>query len=328
MQWRGNARNSTDLWTAISSLQGKVFTTAKGLPFTIAVRGNELFVSRKDKSITRATMEVAYRRVRVLLSSGEPVDGPKKLGTFGASYLYPLFIALGFIDIPLLLADKCAEMSVEQQKGVNKVSSSNTEYKNTDEDTFSRKIISKTFNIDELGTCISPSHRYNKNKKIKQGEMYMPRGVKGSGKKVAEKALPVSALVVEEKIRKPYPSIDERIALTDQEIERLTKLNAARTELIAQTEAKLAERKAALAKSEEQLEKVKAKKERLLAAKDKPAKEPTPKLTPEERNARRQEALAKAREARKAKKEKYDALVAALAQSGKTVDELLDALKK
>lgn len=30
-------------------------------------------------------------------------------------------------------------------------------------------------------------------------------------------------------------------------------------------------------------------------------------MTPEERNARRQEALAKAREARKAKKEKYDA---------------------
>lgn len=156
----------------------------------------------------------------------------------------------------------------------------------------------------------------------------MPRGVKGSGKKAAEKAEPIAVPVLKEKARKPYPSIDERIALTDQEIERLTKLNAARTELIAQTEAKLAERKGALAKSEEQLEKVKAKKERLLAAKDKPAREPAPKLTQEERNARRQEALAKAREARKAKKEKYDALVAALAQSGKTVDELLDALKK
>lgn len=317
-----------DPWIAISSLQGRTFTTAKGLPFTIVVRGSELFISRKDKSITRSTVEVAYRRVQALLLSGEPIDGPKKLGTFGASYLYPLFIALGIIDIPLLSANRCVEMSVEQQKGVNKVSSSNTEYKNTNEDTFSRKIIYATFNINPLGTCISPLYRYNKSKKIKQEKMHMPRGVKGSGKKVAEKALPVSAPVVEEKTRKPYPSIDERIALTDQEIERLTKLNAARTELIAQTEAKLAERKAALAKSEEQLEKVKAKKERLLAAKDKLAKEPTPKLTPEERNARRQEALAKAREARKAKKEKYDALVATLAQSGKTVDELLDALKK
>lgn len=217
-------------------------------------------------------------------------------------------------------------MSVEQQKGVNKVSSSNTEYKNTDEDTFSRKIISKTFNIDELGTCISPSHRYNKNKKIKQGEMYMPRGVKGSGKKVAEKVVPVAVPVAEKKARKPYPSIGERIAQADQEIERLTKLNTARTELIAQTEAKLAERKAALAKSEEQLEKVKAKKERLLAAKDKPAK--AEKLSLEERKARRLEGQAKARAAKKAEKEKYEALMAALAESGKTVDELLDELKK
>ena len=298
--------------------------TAKGLPFTIAVRGNELFVSRKDKSITRATVEVAYRRVQALLSSGAPVDGPKKLGTFGASYLYPLFIALGIIDIPLLSVDRCAEMSAEQQISTNKAPFSNSECKNIAKGTFSHKIISATSNIDPLGTCISPLYRYNKSKKVKQEEMHMPRGVKGSGKKAAEKAVPV----VEEKTHKPYPSIDERIALADQEIERLTKLNAARTELIAQTEAKLAERKTALAKSEEQLEKVKAKKERLLAAKDKPAKEPAPKLTQEERNTRRQEVLAKAREARKAKKEKYDALVAALAQSGKTVDELLDALKK
>lgn len=116
----------------------------------------------------------------------------------------------------------------------------------------------------------------------------MPRGVKGSGKGTAAKK--EVQKVVAEKTRKPYPSIDERIALADQAIERLTKLNASRAELIAQTEAKLAERKAALAKS--------------------------------------QEALAKARAVKKAEKEKYDALVAALAESGKTVDELLDALKK
>ena len=112
----------------------------------------------------------------------------------------------------------------------------------------------------------------------------MPRGVKRSGKTV-----PVAAPAVEEKVRKPYPGIDERIALADQAIESLTKLNASRAELIAQTEAKLAERKAALAKSQEALEK---------------------------------------EEAKKAEKEKYDALVAALAESGKTVDELLDALRK
>ena len=98
----------------------------------------------------------------------------------------------------------------------------------------------------------------------------MPRGVKGSGKGTAAKK--EVQKVVAEKTRKPYPSIDERIALADQAIERLTKLNASRAELIAQTEAKLAERKATLAKSEAQLEKAKATRERLLAAKDKPAK--------------------------------------------------------
>lgn len=93
---------TTELWPAISSLQGRTFLTAKGLPFSFTVRGNELFISRKDKSITRATMELAYRKAVALLASGESVDGPKKLGMFGASYLYPLFIALGIIEILLM----------------------------------------------------------------------------------------------------------------------------------------------------------------------------------------------------------------------------------
>ena len=79
--------------------------------------------------------------------------------------------------------------------------------------------------------------------------------------------------------------IDERIALTDQKIKRLTKLNASRIELIAQTEAKLEERKAALAKSQEALQKEEGKKARLLAAKEKHAKAAKPKLSAEERSA-------------------------------------------
>ena len=122
----------------------------------------------------------------------------------------------------------------------------------------------------------------------------MPRGVKGSRKKALAADNTVSEPAIA-KTRKPYPSIDERIALADQAIERLTKLNASRAELIAQTEAKLAERKAALAKSQEALEKEEAKKARLLAAKEKPAKAAKPKLSAEERSARRKEALAKAR---------------------------------
>lgn len=329
---------TTELWPAISSLQGRTFLTAKGLPFSFTVRGNELFISRKDKSITRATVELAYRKAVALLTSGEPVDGPKKLGTFGASYLYPLFIALEIIEIPLMsVVGQSESKAGEVQSGAESIGAAeqhtSTELPNANgtidshtntqqtsngntiilkENELSSKIISVTANVTPLGTCNSPEYSYNGDKQIKQGEMHMPRGMKGTKKT--------------ETTRKPYPGVDARIAMADQKIERLTKLNASRAELIAQTEAKLAERKATLAKSEAQLEKAKATRERLLAAKDKPAK--AEKLSPEERKARRLEGQAKARAAKKAEKEKYEALMAALAESGKTVDELLEELKK
>lgn len=65
-----------------------------------------------------------------------------------------------------------------------------------------------------------------------------------------------------------------------------------------------------------------------MAAMNRPAKTPVAKLTAEDRKARRQEAMVKAREAEKADKEKNDALMAALKESGKTVDELLDEANK
>ena len=76
------------LWDELVRHQGETFTTAKGLPFTYIIRGNEIFVDRREKSITRATVRQAYRRVR---EGG--VTGPKSLGVFGGSYLYSLFVA-------------------------------------------------------------------------------------------------------------------------------------------------------------------------------------------------------------------------------------------
>ena len=67
----------------MQSLRGRTFTTAKGLQFTVTLAGNELFVSRKRKSITRATVWRAYMRLLELQARGEVVDGPRKLGTFG-----------------------------------------------------------------------------------------------------------------------------------------------------------------------------------------------------------------------------------------------------
>ena len=82
------------LWKTLEALQGKVFYTAKGLEFSYVIRGGELFVDRKNKSITSATVNMAFHRAREL--NGD-VCGPKMLGTFGASYLYPVFIEIGVI---------------------------------------------------------------------------------------------------------------------------------------------------------------------------------------------------------------------------------------
>ena len=85
------------LWSELRGLEGEVFHTAKGLEFTYEIRGFELFVSRRDKSITRSTVNLTYRKAMDLLRAGEVIDGPKRLGTVGASYLFPIFLRLGVI---------------------------------------------------------------------------------------------------------------------------------------------------------------------------------------------------------------------------------------
>lgn len=82
------------LWSMLTYLQGCVFLTAKGLKFTYKIKGGEMFVNRKSKSITQATVFMALRKAMEL---GGTVAEPKKLGTFGASYLYPIFVRLGVI---------------------------------------------------------------------------------------------------------------------------------------------------------------------------------------------------------------------------------------
>lgn len=154
----------------------------------------------------------------------------------------------------------------------------------------------------------------------------MPRGAKDS-EKTAKKAKE-AAKVETVKTRKPYPSHEEHLAAVDASIERLTKLNAERAALIEKTEALLAERKVALVKSEDALAKQLAKKEKLVAMMNRPAKTAAPKMTDEERAEKRRAALAKAREVKKAEREKYDAFLSALAESGRSMDDLLAELKK
>lgn len=83
-----------ELWGLLNDLQGCVFLTAKGLKFSYKIKGGEMFVSRKSKSITQATVFIAFRKAMEL---GGTVNGPKQLGTFGASYLYPVFVRIGIV---------------------------------------------------------------------------------------------------------------------------------------------------------------------------------------------------------------------------------------
>ena len=83
-----------NLWNAIVAFQGYPFKTSKGLSFTYKVKGGEVFITKKEKSITKATVDIAFRKA---LELGEKATGPKKLGVFGASYLYQVFVRLGVI---------------------------------------------------------------------------------------------------------------------------------------------------------------------------------------------------------------------------------------
>ncbi len=91
---RTDAEKKEKLWQELTYLQGCLFTTSKGLDFTYKIRGGEMFVDRKEKSITRAIVMKAYGKVVEL---DGVMKGPKALGTFGASYLYPIFVKMGLI---------------------------------------------------------------------------------------------------------------------------------------------------------------------------------------------------------------------------------------
>ena len=86
-----------ELWELLEFLQGCVFLTAKGLKFTYKIRGGELCVNRMAKSITQATVFIAYNRAVELMKETGSVNGSNQLGTFGASYLYPVFARIGVI---------------------------------------------------------------------------------------------------------------------------------------------------------------------------------------------------------------------------------------
>ena len=98
-----------DVWKELCYHQCEQFYTSgrgkvPGRPFAYTIRGGEMFISTKEKSITKATVMLAYKNALHILQTEGYVAGPKSIGTFGASYLFPIFLALGIITrTPLTL---------------------------------------------------------------------------------------------------------------------------------------------------------------------------------------------------------------------------------
>lgn len=94
------------LWKAVLAFEGYPFRASgrgktPGVKFSYQVKRSkggqpdgEIKVNRKEKAVTHATIELAYRRAKAMCGV---VTGPKKLGVCGASYLYPMLVRFGVI---------------------------------------------------------------------------------------------------------------------------------------------------------------------------------------------------------------------------------------
>ena len=99
-----NSADDEFIWKEIIKLENVTFITSRGLEYTYQIkrnknneRLNEIIISRKEKTITRATILLAYQNAVEIMNTEGFVKGPKKLNVFGASYIYPVFIRLGLI---------------------------------------------------------------------------------------------------------------------------------------------------------------------------------------------------------------------------------------
>lgn len=76
------------LWELLIKHQNETFYTLKHLPFRYYVKGGEMFVDRRSKSITKATFAQALLKIK---KDPENITGPKSLCVFGAPYVWAIF---------------------------------------------------------------------------------------------------------------------------------------------------------------------------------------------------------------------------------------------
>lgn len=82
------------LWQLLLDHQTQTFYTIKKLPFRYTVKGGELFVDRRSKSITKATFEQSLHKLK---ADPDAITGPKSLNVFGAPYVWALLKAFEIV---------------------------------------------------------------------------------------------------------------------------------------------------------------------------------------------------------------------------------------
>lgn len=83
------------LWDAIVAYAGYPFGTENGLSVKYTVEGEEVFFNQKEKSVNKQTVMKAFHQARQVQEIEGCVSESEKLGTSGASYLYPVFLRIG-----------------------------------------------------------------------------------------------------------------------------------------------------------------------------------------------------------------------------------------
>ncbi|MCC8151539.1 MAG: hypothetical protein LIO96_08840, partial [Lachnospiraceae bacterium] len=79
------------LWNSILKFEGYTFETVSGEKFTYSVLSpKQIKISKKQKPITKASVDLAAYRILRAEKHGEPITAPKKLGVFGARYILPI----------------------------------------------------------------------------------------------------------------------------------------------------------------------------------------------------------------------------------------------
>ena len=79
------------LWQVLCELEQTYFCMVKGIPFTYIINGHEMFVNRKEKSITQATVVLSAQTCAGEAGTGSGDQRTKEDRHVRASYLYPIF---------------------------------------------------------------------------------------------------------------------------------------------------------------------------------------------------------------------------------------------